>query len=75
MARLTVRLPDSLRDRLAERADEEGVSLNHFLVFLLAQASTLDSVRAQRDRFDKLLDRGTSEDAEQALRQLLSERQ
>ncbi len=75
MARLTVRLPDSLRDRLAERADEEGVSLNHFLVFLLAQASTLDSVRAQRDRFDKLLDRGTPEDAEQALRQLLSERQ
>ena len=74
MARLTVRLPDSLRDRLAERADQEGVSLNHFLVFLLAQASTLDSVRAQRERYGKLLDRGTSEEAEDALQQVLSER-
>ena len=44
------------------------------LVFLLAQASTLDSVRAQRERFGKLLDRGTPEEAEDALQQVLSER-
>ena len=74
MARLTVRLPDTLRDRLVERADEEGVSLNQFLVFLLSQASALDSVRVQRERFDKLRARGSSEEAEQALKDLLAQR-
>ena len=74
MARLTVRLPDTLRDRLAERADEEGVSLNQFLVFLLAQASTLDSVRSQRERFDKLRTRGSPAQAEAALGDLLRDR-
>jgi hypothetical protein len=54
MARLTVHLPDTLHDRLVERADEKGVPLNQYLVFLLSQASTLDSVRVQRERFDKL---------------------
>src|SRR4051794_39773994 len=54
MARLTLRLPDTLRDRLAERADQEGVSLNQFLVFLLSQATTLDSLRVQRQRFEAL---------------------
>ena len=75
MARLTVRLPDTLRDRLAERADEEGVSLNQFLVFLLSQASTLDSVRVQRERFDKMRARGTPAEAEEALASLLQSRQ
>ena len=74
MARLTLRLPDTLRDRLAERADQEGVSLNQFLVFLLSQATTLDSLRVQRQRFEELRARVPAEQAEQALTQLLAER-
>lgn len=39
MARLSLRLPDTLRDRLNLQARQEGVSLNQFLLFLLAERS------------------------------------
>ncbi len=39
MARLSLRLPDTLHQRLVRRAQVEGVSLNQYLVFLLAQSS------------------------------------
>ena len=74
MARMTLRLPDSLRDTLAERAEKEGVSLNQFLVFLLSQASAVDSVRRQRDQFEAMRSRVPKEEAEEALGQLLAAR-
>lgn len=40
MSRLTLRLPDSLHKTLARHAEREGVSLNQYLVYLLAQRST-----------------------------------
>lgn len=40
MARLTVRLPDSLHQQLTDRAAQEGVSLNQFLVYALARIAT-----------------------------------
>ncbi len=39
MARLSLRLPDTLHQRLLLQANQEGVSLNQFLVFLLAERS------------------------------------
>ncbi len=39
MARLSLRLPDTLHQRLTLQARQEGVSLNQFLVFLLAERS------------------------------------
>ncbi len=39
MARLSLRLPDTLHQRLTLQARREGVSLNQFLVFLLAERS------------------------------------
>ena len=74
MARMTLRLPDSLRDTLAERAEQEGVSLNQFLVFLLSQASAVDSVRRQREQFDEMRNRVPKDEAEAALAGLLAAR-
>lgn len=37
MARLTLRLPASLHQSLSQEAEREGVSLNQYLVFLLAR--------------------------------------
>ncbi len=39
MARVSLRLPDTLHQRLTLQARLEGVSLNQFLVFLLAERS------------------------------------
>ena len=39
MARLSLRLPDTLHHRLTRQARREGVSLNQFLVFLLTERS------------------------------------
>lgn len=65
MSRLTLRLPESLHRRLAETADREGVSLNQYLVYLLARGSASaysvrpvpdDEVREQREAYGDLLD-------------------
>ncbi len=39
MARLSLRLPETLHHRLTLQARQEGISLNQFLVFLLAERS------------------------------------
>ncbi|HXU29350.1 MAG TPA: toxin-antitoxin system HicB family antitoxin [Thermoanaerobaculia bacterium] len=65
MARLSLRLPDTLRDRLNLQARHEGVSLNQFLLFLLAERSrptyTLvpadKTVQEQHAAFDRLRER------------------
>jgi len=41
MGRLTLRLPDTLHQKLVSLAEEEGVSLNHFIVYALTQQVTL----------------------------------
>lgn len=74
MARLTVRLPETLKETLSTRAEQEGVSLNQLLVFLLSQAVAVDSLRQQRDRFEALRARVSPEEAEEALATLLAER-
>lgn len=41
MGRLTLRLPDTLHQQIASLAQEEGVSLNHFIVYALTRQVTL----------------------------------
>jgi uncharacterized protein (DUF1778 family) len=74
MARLTVRLPDSLHETLARRAEAEGVSMNQFLVYALTQVTALDLAAQQRARFEALRTRVPEEEAEDALRELLDAR-
>lgn len=75
MARLTVRLPDSLHDTLARRAEAEGVSMNQFLVYALTQVAALDLVAEDRKRFEHLRSRFSEEQAEAALASLLETRE
>jgi len=74
MARLTVRLPDSLRDVIARRAEEEGVSLNQFIVFALTQATSADLLREQRERYEAIRTSVPPDEAEAALKELLESR-
>lgn len=74
MARVTLRLPDSLHDTLVKRAQEEGVSMNQYLVYALTQVSTADDVNAQRARFEELRHRFPTAEAEDALQALLNTR-
>lgn len=41
MNRLTLRLPETLHQQLATLAEEEGVSLNHYIVYALTRQVTL----------------------------------
>jgi len=74
MTRMTLRIPDSLHVRLVEAAGREGVSLNQYLVYLLAQGSASpysvrpvpeDEVREQRREYGDFLEElGSVTDAE-----------
>lgn len=75
MARLTLRLPDSLHDTLAARAEREGVSVNQFLVYALTQVTALDRLADQRARFEDLRSRVAAPEAEAALQELLLARE
>lgn len=41
MSRMTVRLPETLHNKLESLAQQEGVSLNQYIVYALTQQSTL----------------------------------
>lgn len=75
MARLTLRVPQSLRDALAERASREGVSMNQYIVFALSRVTAADTTSAQRAEFEALRARYPEAAAEAALRQVLDERE
>ena len=73
MARLSLRLPDALHDRLTLQARREDVSLNQLLVFLLAERSrpaytvvpAEKTVEEQRAAFARLRERlGSASDEE-----------
>jgi len=66
MGRFTVRLPDTLHHELESRAQQEGVSLNQYVVYALTQkvtpAYTIQvlpdaDIRRQGERFHALLKR------------------
>ena len=74
MARLTVRMPNSLHSRLSQLATREGVSMNQYVVLALGRVVTADEISEQRSTFDAMLHRYPEKDAEAALQQLLAER-
>ena len=74
MARLTLRVPDSLHATLAERAKREGVSMNQYLVFALSRIATADEVAEQKARFDALVERYRTDESEEALKKVLEDR-
>lgn len=74
MARMTLRLPNSLHDRLVENARREGVSMNQYVVFALGRVVTADEIAEQRAGFEAMLRRYPREEAEAALREVLAKR-
>ena len=74
MARLTLRVPDSLHAQLAERAKQEGVSMNQYIVFALSRITAADEIGDQKAIFDAMLRRFSSRKAEQTLQETLSRR-
>ena len=83
MARLTVRLPETLHRQVAAEAQREGVSLNHYIVYALTRQVTLaytvqalpeEAVAEQRTWFTTLRERlGRASDAE--VERILTERE
>ena len=74
MARLTLRMPDSLHDAITALAEKEGVSLNHFVVYALTQATATELALRQREAFESLRARFPKDQAEAALESLLADR-
>ncbi|MBK8901117.1 MAG: toxin-antitoxin system HicB family antitoxin [Anaerolineaceae bacterium] len=65
MGRFTLRLPETLHNELENRAQQEGVSLNQYIVYMLTRqvASTYTiqvlpekTVREQKASYERLLD-------------------
>ena len=75
MARMTLRLPNSLHEDIARRADAEGVSINQLVVYALSRELAVQSVEEQRARFDALRNRYPKEESEAALKDMLADRE
>lgn len=74
MARLTLRLPNSLHEEIVRRADQEGVSINQLVVYALTRELAAQSVEEQRATFEKLRSRYPKEESEAALAEMLADR-
>lgn len=75
MSQLTLDLPESLHKQLTDQAKREGVSLQHYVVYTLTRMLTAVDLAEQRTTFENLLSKYPEEQAETALRDLLSRRQ
>ena len=65
MGRFTLRLPETLHTELESRAEQEGVSLNQYIVYMLTrqvsssytiQVLPEQSLKEQKASYEKLLD-------------------
>jgi hypothetical protein len=74
MSHLTLDLPESLRKELERQAEQEGVSLQHYIVYSLTKLVTASDLEAQRIAFEELVTRYPQDQAEGALQSLLSSR-
>jgi len=74
MGRLTLRLPDTLHQQLASLAEEEGVSLNQFIVYALTQhVAWASSARQQEVGYAALL-HSLGDASREEVRTVLNER-
>ena len=74
MSQLTLDLPESLLRQLAEQAEREGISLQHYVVYSLTRVLTAVDLEKQKATFEELLSRYPEDQAEAALQDLLSRR-
>lgn len=65
MGALTVRLPESLHERIRRLAEEEGVSMNQFVMLAAAEKATALEGRAQIEWLETRARRGREEAARQ----------
>jgi hypothetical protein len=75
MSQLTLDMPASLRLELERQAEREGISLQHYIVYSLTRLVTVSDLEAQRLAFEEMTARYPEDQAEAALRSLLSMRQ
>ena len=75
MSRLTLDLPESLREQLARQAEREGIPLEDYIVYSLTRFVTASDLVAQRAAFNELISRYPEDQTEAALRDLLGSRQ
>lgn len=74
MGRLTLRLPDTLHRQLASLAEEEGVSLNQFIVYALTRhVAWASSARQQEVAYATLL-QSLGDASREEVRTILNER-
>jgi hypothetical protein len=72
MSQVRLKIPDPLQRQLEERAQREGVSLQDYIVDSLARVVTIPDLETQRATFEEMLHRYPKDEAEAALRELLS---
>ncbi len=74
MSQLTLDLPESLRLELERQAAQEGVSLQHYILYSLTRFITASDLVSQKISFEEMANRYPQEQADAALRDLLSSR-
>jgi hypothetical protein len=74
MSQLTLELPESLRLALEQHAVQEGVSLQHYILYSLTRFITASDLLSQKISFEEMANRYPQEQADAALRDLLSTR-
>lgn len=66
MSTMTVRLPESLHEKIKQLAQEEGISINQFLVVAAAEKMSAlmtedflhkEAVKGSREGFDKFMNK------------------
>ena len=80
MSRLTLRLPETLHQQLANLAEKEGISLNQYIVYALTrqvssaytvETSSKKDIVKQQENFDNLLKKLERADDEEIQKVLL----
>ena len=74
MSQLTLDLPESLRRELERQAAQEGVPLQHYIIYSLTRFITASDLLSQKIAFEEMATRYPQDQAEAALRDLLSSR-
>ena len=64
MGALTVRLPESLHDRLRELAEQEGISMNQFVMMATAEKVSALDARSQLEYLENRGERARRESEE-----------
>lgn len=75
MTQVHLQLPDSLHRQLEERAQRAGVPLQSYIVDSLTRVVAVPGLAEQKAAFEEMLSRYPEDQAEQALRDLLSARE